>query len=275
VVAVASGKGGVGKTSLAVNLALAFSATQLDTLLVDADLSFANADVMLGVDSPATLDAVLAGVSRQESATASQGEVSSLEQLLVRGPAGLDLLPGVSGSLELANLDRDRAAAIARQVHALARERDILLFDTGAGLSALTVEVAALADVVLLVLTAEPTAFMGAYGMLKVLQRSAPRTRVQILVNRARDAAEAAATAERFRCVAVRFLGTTPEIAGWVPEDSSVHTAIRSQAAFLLECPETPAACALRDLAAGFSLSASAHRGRDHCVEPPSRMVAP
>ncbi len=267
-VALASGKGGVGKTSLAVNLGLAFASLDLDTLLVDADYSFANADIMLGLETPAEVDAALA---------AAHAEVGGLEleRFLVAGPAGLDFLPGVSGSLASANLDRMTAATIARQMRRLARDRDVLLFDTGAGLAGLTVEVAALADLVLLVLTAEPTAFMDAYGMLKVLRRFAPRAEVQLLVNRARDAADAAAMAERFRCVTERFLGMTLEVAGWVPEDSNVHAAIRSQSAFFLECPESPAALALRDLALRFETSASPHGDRGRSSKTPSRMVAP
>lgn len=237
-ITVISGKGGVGKTSLAVNTALAAAASDRKTLLVDGDLSLANADLLLGVvPHPETED--ILGASRS----------GDLRQMILPAAAGLELLPGASGNLALAQFSTDDACNLAARIRELGSAHDLILCDTGPGLSATTLALAQAADLVLLVLCGEPAAFTDAYGLLKVLHEQAASASLRLLINRARDRSEALTLADRFRRVTQRFLGLAPSAIGWVPEDPCVGIAARAQSAFLLEFPQAAASRAVRDLA--------------------------
>lgn len=248
VIAITSGKGGVGKSNIAVNLAITLSAAGKNVVLLDADLGLANADVLCNVDLPTNLSHVIA-------------RKKELSEVMVRAPGGFSLIGGASGLARMADLtDADRQ----RLVDALAEleERtDIILIDTGAGISPNVLTFTQAADHVLVVTTPEPTAITDAYAVIKVIHRrdgsarealasnDNPTRRVSLLVNQARTPAEGRVVYERIAKVARQFLGITVYDAGSIPLDDQVPAGVRRRTPFVLGSPRSAAAVSIGQLA--------------------------
>lgn len=236
VVAVASGKGGVGKTHLSCNLAIAAARAGVSTVLVDGDLGMANVDVLLGLGGRRHLGEVLDGSA-------------SLDEVVVQHAEGLRILPGASGLADLAELQGQELLACAEALSSLEQGAQLLVLDLGAGVGKTVLAFAAAADELLVVTTPEPTAIADAYGLVKVLGGKLPQLRLQLVVNQAESEAEAKSVALRLQAVVDRFL---PEQSlhylGWVPKDPSVGRAVRAQRAFLEAQPFAPASRAVLQL---------------------------
>ncbi len=235
-IAVTSGKGGVGKTSVATNLAIAFARRGRKVLLVDGDLSLANVDLLLGVVPQKNLGDVILGNA-------------SIEEVLLDTPEGVRLLPAGSGVEELADLDDFRREALLRELSRVETGCDLILLDTGSGIGRSTIHFARAADQIVVVTTPEPTAFSDAYATLKVLSRGRLRGRPGILVNMASSAEEGRETERRIRLVAERFLGMRPEYLGHVFQDGAVGRSVRMQEPLLTAFPKSPAAGCIERLA--------------------------
>ena len=243
VIAITSGKGGVGKSNVAVNLAIRLASAGKQVVLLDADLGLANADVLCNVDLPHNLSSVIA-------------RKKDLHEVMVKVPGGFSLIGGASGLARMADLsDADRG----RIVHALAEleERaDIILIDTGAGISPNVLSFTRAADHVLVVTTPEPTAITDAYAVVKVLHRDAGgvdpeavERRISLLVNQARTPAEARVVHDRIAKVARQFLGVSVYDGGHVLADESVPAAVRARTPFVLANPKSPASHCIAQLA--------------------------
>ncbi|BAS27519.1 MinD/ParA family protein [Limnochorda pilosa] len=224
VLTVTSGKGGVGKSSLAINLALAIQRMGWRVCLFDADLGLANVDVMLGLTPTEDLTEVL-----------RQG--FDLQRCLVEGPLGLQVISGGSGFYELANLSDPQLERLLGQLTRLDDLFDVLVIDTGAGISRTVLSFVLSSLESILVTTPEPTAITDAYGMAKVIFSRRPEGQVRLVVNQARDAAEARAVAERINLVARRFLGREMDLLGYLPFDLQVREAVQAQVPFVLANP--------------------------------------
>src|SRR3954463_9702115 len=178
VIAITSGKGGVGKSNVAVNLAITLSAAGKTVVLLDADLGLANADVLCNIDLPHNLSAVIA-------------RKKQLHEVMVKGPGGFNLVGGASGLARMADLtDADRQR-IVRALAELESRADIILIDTGAGISPNVLSFTRAADHVLVVTTPEPTAITDAYAVIKVVSKDNAERRLSLLVNQTRSIGEA------------------------------------------------------------------------------------
>ena len=236
VVVIASGKGGVGKSTLAANLAVALGERGARVLLVDADFAQASLDLLLGLHPRHDLQHVLAGEK-------------TLEEIVVRGPRGVTLVPAASGAPELADLDDVRLEFLLRGLTQLETGADLMLIDTASGISRPVTSLCLAADVNLLVTTPEMPAFSDAYGLMKLLHHQGLSRAPHLLVNMAGSAEEAEETAHRIGLVARRFLRM--ELEPWepVPFDPAIPRAVRLQEPVLTSFPHSPAAAAYRAIA--------------------------
>jgi flagellar biosynthesis protein FlhG len=229
VIAVTSGKGGVGKSNVSVNLAVKFASCGKEVVLLDADLGLANADVLCNIDLPANLAHVIA-------------RRKTLTEVMVRAPGGFSLIGGASGLARMADLtDYDRQRVVD-SLGELEDQTDLILIDTGAGISPNVLSFTRAADHVLVVTTPEPTAITDAYAVIKVIGRDRVDRPISLLVNQTRTPQEGKVVYERIAAVARQFLSVQVLDAGHVMADAQVPAAVRRRVPFLIASPDCPAA---------------------------------
>lgn len=253
VIAVTSGKGGVGKTNVSVNFALALARQGKKVLLFDADMGLANVDVMLGVVPKFTLLNVLNGQK-------------TLSEIIVEGPGGIRLVASGSGGVqELADLNDAQRGKFLEALLELQYEADIILIDTGAGLHRNVLAFALSAEEVVVVTTPEPTALMDAYGMIKILHREKRNPVISVVVNMAAHQIEADEAGKKLVLLSKRFLNFDVEYMGFVPRDQAMIKAVKEQKPVLLSVPISPAAISLNRLAE-LLLSGKSNRGEGNLI---------
>jgi flagellar biosynthesis protein FlhG len=236
VIAVTSGKGGVGKSNVSVNLAIQLASAGKQVVLLDADLGLANADVLCNVDLPCNLSHVIA--RRKE-----------LHEVMVDAPGGFKMIGGASGLARMADLSDDDRQRLVNAMAELEQNFDVILVDTGAGISPNVLSFTRAADHVLVVTTPEPTAITDAYAVVKVLARDNGERRVSLLVNQVRSANEAKVVHARISQVAKQFLGVSVLDAGYMVHDEAVPTAVRRRTPFVLGQPKCAASQCVAQLA--------------------------
>ena len=218
----------MGKSNIAVNLAIRLTQMGRRVVLLDADLGTANADVICDVTPGATLAHVVAG--RQ-----------TLQQAMVEAPGGFQLIPGASGLAQMAALSEFERGRLIEQIELMQNEADVILIDTGAGVSPNVLTFALAADELLVVTTPEPTAVTDAYAVIKTVCRQRATNDIRLLVNMAQDGPEGRVVFERIDAVCNRFLHQKLKYAGHVPLDSRVPQAVRRRRPFVLDSPNSPA----------------------------------
>jgi flagellar biosynthesis protein FlhG len=253
VLTVTSGKGGVGKSTVALNIGLTLAMMGKKVLLFDADGNLAGLDVMAGVVPRFRLGDVLRGDR-------------DLESVLVALAPGLHLLPGSSGEPHYPLLQGDQQANLLHELVNREQRSDVLIIDTAAGLTPEIIRYGEEADSVLVVTTPEPTAVMDAYAMIKVLGLSAPGQIVELVINNVRSMREGEETATKLRAAIRHFLGRDVQCAAIVPGDPRVSEAIRRQQPLVLSYPRSAAALSLQSLGHGLL--------NDHVQGSLKRMVA-
>lgn len=211
-IVVSAGKGGVGTTTVAVNLAVALGRLGCRTILVDADLSGADATWLCGVESKSTLHDVLSGRH-------------TLHEVLCPGPAGIQVAPGVWSPEAVPDCSPSAQQRMLRQVDQMERHADWLIFDAGCGINHFVRQLWQAADEVLLVTTGEAVAIMDAYAAIKLFLGEMPHATVRTVVSQSRSDAEAAAVHARLATAVRRFLGMSLASAGSLPWDSAVPLA--------------------------------------------------
>jgi flagellar biosynthesis protein FlhG len=237
VIAVTGGKGGVGKTSVSVNLAAALAGSGRRVLLLDGDLGLANADVFLGLSPRYTLAHVLSGER-------------TLEEILLTTAQGFQVVPAASGAADMAQLGIPEHLGLVRAFSSLASRVDVLIVDTAAGLTHSVLQFSQASQHVLVVICDEPASLTDAYALVKVLSRNHGVDRFRVLANQVRVPGEGAELFQRFERVTARFLDVVLDFAGEIPEDEYLRRAIREQLPVVNGYPTSPAARAFKKLAA-------------------------
>lgn len=228
VIAVTSGKGGVGKTNVVANLAYGFTQLGSRVLVLDADLGLANLDVLLGLVPQYTLRHVLGGEKH-------------VSEVVLKGPGGMQILPASSGAEELAALDDSQRLSLLAQVEELEKNTDILLIDTAAGISSNVIYFNVAAQEILVIASPEPTSITDAYALMKVLFLNHGEKKFRLLVNFVQKEREALHVFEKLSVALDRFLNVSLDYVGCIPLDENMPRAVRRQR-LVSECyPNSPA----------------------------------
>jgi flagellar biosynthesis protein FlhG len=236
VMAITSGKGGVGKTNVVAGLAMSLAELGQRVVVLDADFGLANIDILLGLSPTHTLEHVLRGEKL-------------LEEILVDGPKGIKVIPASSGIQELTRLDAASELRLIQGLQRVAEGQDWLLIDTAAGIHDSVIKLLMAAQEVLLVTTPEPTSLVDAYAMVKVVHLRDPKKPLWLLVNNAQSETEAEETIEQLQAATQRFLGRELQVLGLVPSDPFLLQAVRQQRGVVDVFPEAPSAQAFRTIA--------------------------
>ncbi len=240
VITVTSGKGGVGKTSVSVNLAICLARQGKRVVVLDADFGLANIEIMLGIRPKYNLaDLMFRGKSIQDTIT--------------YGPEGIGFISGGSGINEMANLTREQVFHLIQKMNELDRMADVIIVDTGAGIGDSVLEFVAASTEVLLVATPEPTSITDAYALLKSLNRSSSykpgKTVVKMIANQVRNDGEADELFEKIGIVVNKFLNIDIEYLGAIPYDHNMQKAVMRQEPLSMTTPNSAAARSVKRIA--------------------------
>ncbi len=236
IIAITSGKGGVGKTSVVINLAASLARLGHRVGVLDADFGLGNVDVQLGLAPPFHLGHVLSGEK-------------TLEQITVAGPLGISIIPAGSGIRALTRLDKDQWKKFEAMLRQISDGLDYLLLDTAAGISDNVVELLLLADRVVVVTSFEPAAVVDAYAVLKIVTGAAPGKELGVVVNGSRDGDEAGLVFRQLDVASSRFLNRRLRYLGFVVQDAALREAVLGQRPVVSHVPQAAASRCFRVLA--------------------------
>jgi flagellar biosynthesis protein FlhG len=242
ILAITSGKGGVGKTFVAANQAAALARRGRRVLVLDTDLGLANLDIVLNLNPKATLHDALTGKC-------------PIKEIILAAPGGFWVLPAASGLIEYSRLTSDVQVELRQIIDDLSDQYDYLLLDTGAGISDLVLYVASLAKEVMVVATPEPASIADAYATIKILALMQQRTSLYLVFNQARNAVDGQKLTEQLQQVVEKFVNTQAprsmrlEYLGHIPVDPAVSGAARKRQLLFVDAPEAPASKAVVVLA--------------------------
>lgn len=228
VIAITSGKGGVGKTTTSINLGLALTQLNHRVLILDADLGLANVDIMLGFKPKGTIDDLILGRS-------------NINDIIVSHPSGLDIIPSGSGVYEVTNLEDESKRTLLNAFEELHGIYDYLIIDTGAGIGNNVLYFNSAAERVLVVVDPEPTSITDAYALIKLLSVKKQVTQFEIVINRAPKGSDGRDIFRKLASATTRFLDVKMNLLGVIQEDSSAHEAIVRQLPYFLLYPSTRA----------------------------------
>lgn len=240
VIAVTSGKGGVGKTNIAANLAYLLAKMKKKVLILDADVGLANIDVILGLTPKFNLYHVLTGEK-------------TLKDVIVPGPGGFMILPSASGIQEMSDLSKGHKLTLIDEIKSLRDELDFMLIDTGAGIAGNVMYFNMAAQENIVVTSPEPTAITDAYAMIKVLNQRHAKEHFRVLVNMVKSEEEAKEVFTRLNQATSHFLNVTVEYLGHVIQDDHISDSVRKQKPFVNLFPNSPASRCMQALAEKIS----------------------
>lgn len=235
-IAVTSGKGGVGKSNISINMGIGLATMGRQVLLLDADMSLANVDILLGLQPRYNLSHVISGER-------------TLEEILVDGPCGLKVIPAASGIQRMSELSSAEQAGIIRAFSEFNQDFDFLIVDTAAGISSSVVNFARACQDIIVVLCDEPTSLTDAYAFVKLLNRDYGIYRFHVVANMVQNAAQAQALFVKLCKVTDRYLDVTLTLLGAIPHDNFLRRAVQKQSAVVQAFPQCAAAQAFHQLA--------------------------
>lgn len=239
VLAITSGKGGVGKSNFALNFGLGLVENDKKVLIFDVDLGFANIDVLLG------------RIPKETIASMIEKDLA-VRDIIEEGPKGLLFISGGNGFNELFQMDDHKLHKFFQELATLQGEVDYIILDTGAGLSYENLRFILAADDVILVTTPEPTSITDAYSVVKMVHGKDPNVHMKLIVNQCTNSKEGQRTADNFKQVAEQFLGKEIGALGSIPNDSHVPEAVKKQEPLMLAYPNSESALAIRQIASEF-----------------------
>lgn len=239
IITVTSGKGGVGKTSISVNLSIALAQMNKRVVLIDADFGLANVDVLLGISAKYDLSHVLRGEK-------------TVSEVISSGHGGIRFISGGAGVLDLLSTHTKSMSGVIEQICALGDDADFVIFDTGAGINADILKMISISDHTLLVMTPEPTSIVDAFALIKSMSSKGEKQKVSLIINKSDSILEAASTANNFKRVVARHLSYPLDVIGFIYNDKVVPKAIKMQSPFLLSFPTSTAAQSVKTIAARF-----------------------
>ncbi|MHB1392451.1 MAG: MinD/ParA family protein [Clostridia bacterium] len=236
VITITSGKGGVGKTNFTVNLGIKFSQMGLRVVIIDADLGLSNVDVVMGKMSKYNLSDVI-------------NSNKDILEILEEGPNGVKFISGGSGVQELVKLNKTQLVDLLMKLGRLDEEADVILIDTGAGLSENVISFVHAAREVILVTTPEPTSITDAYALIKTITHKDKMKNIKVVVNRADNAAEAFNILDKLNVVTQKFLGVKLQKLGYILNDANVIKAVKIQQPFIISFSRSEASKNLSEIA--------------------------
>jgi flagellar biosynthesis protein FlhG len=239
-IAVTSGKGGVGKTNVVVNLAVALARLHHRVVVLDADFGLGNVDVLLGLAPSYHIGHVLTGEK-------------TLNEVMVTGPLGVQIIPASSGLRDLAQLTVRHRRRLAETIATLSNEFDFLLIDTAAGISDNVIEMIRGTSLALVVTSIDPTAVVDAYAMVKLLTKADPRLQIGLLVNDARDSNDAQLVHAQLDIAATRFLQRRLQYFGHIAHDPALRESVLAQRPVVDREPQAASSRCFRSLACRLS----------------------
>ncbi len=245
VLAVTSGKGGVGKTNFSINIGISLCNLGYKVVIFDADIGFANIDVILGVVPKYTIADILDGSK-------------DILDILTEGPNGIKLIAGGSGIQTLFNIDKQKLDVLIHQLQKLENYADFIIIDTGAGLSNTVLNFVNASDEVILITTPEPTALTDVYAMIKTLKANREHDILNVVINKARDSVEANEVFSRLSKVSNKFLNIKIENLGYVNDSKLVMQSVKNQDPFILSYPNSTIAKNINEIALRISGSKQA-----------------
>jgi flagellar biosynthesis protein FlhG len=239
VITVTSGKGGVGKSNFSLNFAMALQSRGYSVLIFDADISFANIDVLLGTPAKYNLIHLLKGEK-------------TIWEIIQTGPGGLQFIAGGSGFQDLVRLTDQEIDYFSEQIGKLHGYVDFILFDTGAGLSKETVRFITAAEETIVVTTPEPTSITDAYALIKMLKSMGHQISFKLVINRVSDEREGKQTADNIQHVTDKYLGLEIPVLGYIPDDSNVSKAVKRQTPLSIAFPDSIATRGIERITSRF-----------------------
>jgi len=235
IISITGGKGGIGKTTISVNLAVNFAKMKNKVLLFDADLGLANVDVMLGLSPKKTLHDVLSGNS-------------NLQDVCLTGPHGIKIIPSASGIQQMADLSPEQYLGLIHSFSSLVEDIDIMIVDMASGISRQVIDFTNASQEVIVVICNEPSSLMDSYAVIKILHQQYARKRFGIIVNKIKNKREGFEVFSRFQEATARFINVSMHFLGQIPHDDYINIAAQDRVSIVDKYPQSQAVISLNEI---------------------------
>lgn len=240
VISVTGGKGGIGKTTISVNLAVAFAKKNQKVLLFDADLGLANVDILLGIKPKKNINDFLSGSCE-------------LHEVCVTGPHGLKIIPAASGVQKMAELSSVESFELIRSFSTLTEDIDVMIVDMASGISNQVIDFTHASQDILVVICNDPSSLTDSYAVIKILHQKYGRDRFGIVVNKAKNLQEGFDVFNRFQTAIAKFINVSMNYLGHVPQDDYINMSAIERVSIVEKYPFSAAAVAFNNLSHGIN----------------------